>query len=205
MDSEEYLGKKFPDNQADAYLLLKFDGASVEEISKYYDSVAQTCLEQGALDLLIADTDERAEAIWKARGAFLEAIKGSTTMMDEVDVVVPRSCVIAFVEFIHDLRNEMGIRIKSFGHAGDGNLHVYILRDDMDDKKWAEMLGKAMERMYLKARELKGQVSGEHGIGLAKKPYLKESLPEESLKLMRGIKKAFDPNNILNPHKVCFD
>ena len=99
----------------------------------------------------------------------------------------------------------MGIRIKSFGHAGDGNLHVYILRDDMDDKKWAEMLGKAMERMYLKARELKGQVSGEHGIGLAKKPYLKESLPQESLKLMQGIKKAFDPNNILNPHKVCFD
>ncbi|HCP95689.1 MAG TPA: 2-hydroxy-acid oxidase [Anaerovibrio sp.] len=205
MDSEEYLGKKFPDNQADAYLLLKFDGASVEEISKYYDSIAQICLEQGALDLLIADTDERAEAIWKARGAFLEAIKGSTTMMDEVDVVVPRSCVNEFVEFVHDLRKEMGIRIKSFGHAGDGNLHVYILRDDMDDKKWAEMLGKAMERMYLKARELKGQVSGEHGIGLAKKPYLKESLPKESMKLMQGIKKAFDPNNILNPHKVCFD
>ena len=205
MDSEEYLGKKFPDNQADAYLLLKFAGASVEEISKYYDSVAQICLEQGALDLLIADTDERAEAIWKARGAFLEAIKGSTTMMDEVDVVVPRSCVNEFVEFVHDLRKEMGIRIKSFGHAGDGNLHVYILRDDMDDKKWAEMLGKAMERMYIKARELKGQVSGEHGIGLAKKPYLKESLPKESMKLMQGIKKAFDPNNILNPHQVCFD
>lgn len=205
MDSEQYLGKSFPDNQADAYLLLKFDGQSVEEISKYYDSVAQICLEQGALDLLIADTDERAESIWKARGAFLEAIKGSTTMMDEVDVVVPRSRVNEFVEFIHELRNEMGIRIKSFGHAGDGNLHVYILRDELGEEEWETVLNKAMERMYVKANELAGQVSGEHGIGFAKKPYLKESLPKESILLMQGIKKVFDPNNILNPHKVCFD
>lgn len=205
MDSEQYLGKSFPDNQADAYLLLKFDGQSVEEISKYYDSVAQICLEQGALDLLIADTDERAESIWKARGAFLEAIKGSTTMMDEVDVVVPRSRVNEFVEFIHELRNEMGIRIKSFGHAGDGNLHVYILRDELGEEEWETVLNKAMERMYVKANELAGQVSGEHGIGFVKKPYLKESLPKESILLMQGIKKVFDPNNILNPHKVCFD
>ena len=205
MDAEEYLGKKFPDNQADAYLLLKFDGSSVDEISKYYDDIAQICLANGAVDLLIADTDERAEAIWKARGAFLEAIKGSTTSMDEVDVVVPRSCVHQFVNFVHDLRKEMNIRIKSCGHAGDGNLHVYILRDAMNDKQWKNALEEAMQRMYDKAKTMDGQVSGEHGIGLAKKPYLKESLDPATIILMQRIKKAFDPNGILNPHKVCLN
>ena len=183
--------------------MLKFDGNTKEEITKYYDDVAKICLEQGAIDLLIADTEERSTPVWKTRGAFLEAIKGSTTMMDEVDVVVPRNRVNDFVEFVHELREEIGIRIKSFGHAGDGNLHVYILRDNLSEDKWQELMNKAMERMYEKARELKGQVSGEHGIGLVKQPYLKESLPETSLAIMRGVKKVFDPNNILNPGKVC--
>ncbi|SHK82468.1 glycolate oxidase [Selenomonas ruminantium] len=203
LDAEEYLGRKFPDNQADAYLLLKFDGNTMEEIASYYDETAQICLDQGAIDILIADTEERSLPVWKTRGAFLEAIKASTSMMDEVDVVVPRNRVNDFVEFVHQLRQEIGIRIKSFGHAGDGNLHVYILRDDLPNEKWQELLGIAMNRMYDKARDLRGQVSGEHGIGLVKKPYLNESLPEASLVLMRGIKKVFDPNNILNPHKVC--
>ena len=204
LDAEEYLGRKFPDNQADAYLLLKFDGNTKEEITKYYDDVAKICLEQGAIDLLIADTEERSNPVWKTLGAFLEAIKGNTTMMDEVDVVVPRNRVNDFVEFVHALREEIGIRIKSFGHAGDGNLHVYILRDDLSEDKWHELMNAAMNRMYEKARELKGQVSGEHGIGLVKQPYLKESLPAKSLEIMRGLKKVFDPNNILNPGKICY-
>ncbi len=203
LDAEEYLGRKFPDNQADAYLLLKFDGNTMEEIASYYDDTAQICLDQGAVDILIADTEERSTPVWKTRGAFLEAIKSSTSMMDEVDVVVPRNKVNAFVEYVHQLRQELGIRIKSFGHAGDGNLHVYILKDDLSEEKWQELLDKAMDSMYAKARELRGQVSGEHGIGLVKRPYLQESLPEASLALMQGIKKVFDPHNILNPHKVC--
>ena len=205
VDSEEYLGRPFPDKSSDAYLLLKFDGSSLQEIEGAYDSVAKVCLEHGALDLFIADTEERSTPIWKSRGAFLEAIKGSTTEMDEVDVVVPRSHVNEFVEYVHGLQKELNIRIKSFGHAGDGNLHVYILRDDMDDKKWKEMLNKTMELMYAHAKELDGQVSGEHGIGLAKHPYLKDSLDPEAIALMNRIKKAFDPKNILNPHKVCQD
>jgi len=205
MDSEEYLGKKFPDNQSDAYLLIKFDGNSTEEIESAYDNVAKICLEQGALDILIADTDERNESIWKARGAFLEAIKGSTTYMDEVDIVVPRNRINDFVEYTHSLQKEIGLRIKSFGHAGDGNLHAYILKDDLTDTVWQERLSLTMEKMYAKAHELDGQVSGEHGIGFAKKAYLNESIQPEILGLMQGIKHVFDPNNILNPHKVCED
>lgn len=203
LDAEEYLGKKFPDNQADAYLLLKFDGNTTEDIEKDYDAVAQLCLEQGALDVLISDTEERDESIWKARGAFLEAIKGSTTYMDEADVVVPRGKVGELVEYTHALQKEVGIRIKSFGHAGDGNLHAYLLKDDLSNEEWERRMALAMEKLYAKGRELNGQVSGEHGIGYAKKPYLSEALSPEVMALMRGIKAAFDPQNILNPGKVC--
>lgn len=202
-DAEKYLGRKFPDNQADAYLLLKFDGNSVEEIENYYDNVAKICLQQGAIDILIADTDERSEGIWKARGAFLEAIKSSTTCMDEVDIVVPRREVNTFVEYVHELRAKLNIRMKSFGHAGDGNLHVYILKDDLDDEQWHELLTLAMDKMYAKAKELNGKVSGEHGIGLVKKVYLEQSTPKTAIDLMKKIKAVFDPNNILNPGKIC--
>jgi glycolate oxidase len=203
IDAEEFLGKKFPDNQSDAYLLLKFDGNSAEEIQASFDKVADICLEQGALDILFADTDERNDSIWKARGAFLEAIKASTTLMDEVDVVVPRNKVSEMVEFSHQLQDKIGIRIKSFGHAGDGNLHIYVLKDNLTEEEWKKRLNLAMDEMYKKARELNGQVSGEHGIGYAKKPYLNQSLAPEILEIMRGIKKAFDPKGILNPGKVC--
>lgn len=203
IDAEQYLGKTFPDKQSDAYLLLKFDGNSLEEIEKAYDSVAKLCLEQGALDVLISDTEEREDSIWKARGAFLEAIKGSTTYMDEVDMVVPRSSVNEMVTYLHSLQDECDLRIKSFGHAGDGNLHAYMLKDDLNDEEWEKRMSKAMEKVYAKARNLGGQVSGEHGIGFAKKPYLRESLPEVNLNLMNGIKKVYDPDNILNPHKIA--
>ena len=203
LDAEEFLGKKFPDNQSDAYLLLKFDGNSVEEIQASFDKVADICLEQGALDILFADTDERNDSIWKARGAFLEAIKASTTFMDEVDVVVPRNKVSEMVEFSHQLQEKVGVRIKSFGHAGDGNLHAYVLKDDLSEEEWEKRLNLAMDEMYKKAKELNGQVSGEHGIGYAKRPYLKQSLAPEIIEIMRGIKLAFDPKNILNPGKVC--
>lgn len=202
MDAEKYLGKKFPDNSADAYLLLKFDGNSTEEIESAYDSVAKICLEQGAIDILISDTTEREESIWKARGAFLEAIKGSTTYMDEVDVVVPRSSVNEMVEYIHNLYKEINIRIKSFGHAGDGNLHAYILKDDLSDEEWERRMKAAMDKIYAKARELNGQVSGEHGIGYAKKPYFMEAMDPAVVEIMKGIKRVFDPKNILNPHKI---
>ena len=201
--AEEFLGKSFPDKSSDAYLLLTFDGNSTEEIEKDYANVANICLESGALDVLISDTEERQESIWSARGCFLEAIKALTTEMDEVDVVVPRNKIGEFVTFTHELERTANIRIKSFGHAGDGNLHVYILRDELNEKEWHKKLREIMQVMYDKAKELKGQVSGEHGIGFAKKGYLKQSLPDQCMNIMQGIKLAFDPKNILNPGKVC--
>lgn len=201
--AEEFLGKKFPDNSSDAYLLLTFDGNSKEEIERNYENVANICLEAGALDVYISDTEERQESIWSTRKAFLEAIKASTTEMDEVDVVVPRNKVAEFVKFTHELENKFDIRVRSFGHAGDGNLHIYILKDQLDEETWHRKLNDVMKSMYDKSRELNGQVSGEHGIGYAKKSYLNTSLSKEAVNIMSGIKLTFDPNNILNPGKVC--
>ena len=200
--AEKFQARKFPDSSADAYLLLTFDGASQQEVDLAWRDVAETCLRCGAHDVFISDTPERNDSIWSARGAFLEAIKASTTEMDECDVVVPRSHVAEFVVYSRSLQERHGVRIRSFGHAGDGNLHVYVLRDDLGEDEWKTRLAATFGDLYAKARELGGQVSGEHGIGFAKRPYLSESLPPEVRALMRGIKAVFDPKNILNPGKV---
>ena len=200
--AETYLGKQFPDTSADAYLLVRLDGASQEALQPAMDTLTDLALSLGARDVLLADTDERKESIWNARGAFLEAIKGSTSTMDECDVVVPRDTIAAFVRRMLEIGQAQGIRIRCFGHAGDGNLHIYVCRDDLPEDAWKQKVSAVMEQLYAAAREMRGEVSGEHGIGHAKRQFLRESVGDRQMELMRGIKRAFDPNGILNPGKV---
>ncbi|MFA6845994.1 MAG: FAD-binding oxidoreductase [Sphaerochaetaceae bacterium] len=203
LNAEDYLGKKFPTHASDAYLLVSFDGNTQAQIDFDLASVADLCLKEGALDVLVVDTEERMKSVWSARGAFLEAIKGSTTEMDECDVVVPRSHVAEFILYTHEIARELGLRIPSFGHAGDGNLHVYLCRDAFPEDQWETKKAQAFSLMYAKAKEFGGLVSGEHGIGLDKKDYLRELLGDEQIQLMRSLKQVFDPQGILNPGKVC--
>ena len=202
--SESYLGKRFPDTKNDAYILLTFDGNSQAQVEQDMSVVADLCLNIGALDAYIVDTEERKKSVWSARGAFLEAIKASTTEMDECDVVVPGNKVDTFIKYTHELAKEFNVRIPSFGHAGDGNLHVYICRDALSDEDWEKTLSAIFDRMYEKSVELGGLVSGEHGIGYAKKDFLRRQYGDTPIALMQGIKQVFDPKNILNPGKVCF-
>ena len=200
--AETYLGKQFPDTSADAYLLVRLDGASVEALKPAMDQLTDLALSIGAKDVLLADTDERKESIWNARGAFLEAIKGSTPEMDECDVVVPRDVIPAFVRKSVEIGKKLNVRICSFGHAGDGNLHIYACKDQLTDEVWEKSVEQVMDELYIAAKEMGGEVSGEHGIGHAKKGFLAESMGETQIRLMQGIKAAFDPNGILNPGKV---
>ncbi len=202
--AEDYLGKKFPDKKNEAYILLTFDGNTEAQVNEDMKTVAELCLEIGAVDAYIVDTEERKKSVWSARGAFLEAIKASTTEMDECDVVVPVNKIDEFIRFTHTLAEQTGVRIPSFGHAGDGNLHIYICKDHLSDQEWESVLQHCFDAMYKKADELGGLISGEHGIGYAKKDYLKEQVGDLQINLMRGIKKVFDGKNILNPEKVCF-
>ena len=202
--SEQFLSKKFPEKRSDAYILLTFEGHNKDELKFNYESAAELCIrELGAIDAFIVDTDDRKDAVWKARGAFLEAIKSSTVEMDECDVVVPRSDVSDFIKFTYELQEKYNIRIPSFGHAGDGNLHIYICRDNYSKEEFESILQKVFDEMYERAIQVGGLVSGEHGIGYAKKGYMRNQLGDTQVNLMNGIKKVFDPNNILNPGKVC--
>lgn len=202
--AEDYLGKKFPDKKNDAYILLTFDGNTDSQVEEDMKAVADLCLGIGAIDAYIVDTEERQKSVWSARGAFLEAIKASTTEMDECDVVVPVNKVDEFIKFTHMLSEKMNVRIPSFGHAGDGNLHVYICRDKLDEENWKAVLDECFESMYDKATQLGGLVSGEHGIGYAKRDYLKKQYGRVPIAIMQGIKSVFDEKNILNPGKVCY-
>lgn len=125
--------------------------------------------------------------------------------MDKCDVVVPLNQVAVFVKFVKSLERSHQIRIRYFGHAGDGNLHVYLCKDQLTDALWRQKRGLVMQMMYDKAIvELEGQVSGEHGISHAKRSYLQESVGDKYMELLTGIKLTFDPKHILNPGKVCF-
>jgi len=202
MAASTYLGRQFPDTSADAYLLVSCDGPNRAFVDESLDEIARIALAHGAIDALIADTPERQESVWTALGTFLEAIKASTTMMEECDVVVPRDRIAEFIAFSNELQAKHGLRLMSFGHAGDGNLHIYELRDDLDEAEWERRLALVFEDMYAKARQIGGKVSGEHGIGYAKRPFLSESEDLLVMDLMSGIKQAFDPNGILNPGKI---
>lgn len=202
LEAEKYLGKSFAHSSATAYLIVSFFGHSSDALKPVIDQAAEVCLESGALDVFISDTDNRQEAMWSVRGAFLEAIKSSTPSMDECDVVVGIDKVSAFIAYTKELADEYKVRIRSFGHAGDGNLHIYVCKDSLSDEEWKKSASSIMDRLYQRAIEMRGQVSGEHGIGHAKRNYLLESIGEIQMQMMRGIKNVFDPKGIMNPGKI---
>lgn len=200
--SNEFLGKHMPHDNYDAYLLLSYDGTTKEALEKDIDFASELCLELGAIDVYLIDTDERNESVWTIRGAFLEAIKASTSLMDELDVVVPRAEIAEYLEYTEEVSKNLGLRMPYFGHVGDGNLHIYFCKDDLELEVFENKLKEAFDLMYDRAFEIGGLVSGEHGVGYMKREYLVRQAGETQMDLMRGIKKLFDPKNILNPDKI---
>ena len=199
-EAEKYLGKGSPIRIRTPYLLLSFDGDTRGEVEALCDRAAELCLRVGAKDAFYADTAERLSSLWDARGAFLEAIKNSTTQMDECDVVVPRKRIAEFVRHTNLLEEKHGIRIRYFGHAGTKHPCVCVPGRSAPGE-WSQKLRAVMEELYQKAEELEGKVS-EHGVGHAKIGFLRESEGRLYMAMMGKIKRAFDPNLILNPGKV---
>ena len=208
ISSEEYLGKQvFPRKvdgvEAGAYLLLTFDGDSMDELDPIVERAAEMLVEEGALDVLIADTAPKLKDAWAARSSFLEGIEEQTKLLDECDVVVPVSRIADFVGYFKSIEPNYGFKVKSFGHAGDGNLHIYTCANDMELDEFKKQVDDFMTKIYDKATEMGGLVSGEHGIGMGKVEYLALRVGPVNMALMQGIKKVFDPKMILNPGKVC--
>ena len=199
----------FPTNvegeEVGAYILVTLDGNDPDEIFQRAEKLLEVGVEHGAFDALVVDQPAEKEAVWAARSAFLTVIENDSELLDEMDVVVPTDKIAEFLHYIYDVGAKQGVRIRSFGHAGDGNLHVYCAGENMPVEDFLATSAKVMEAAYAKCAELGGQVSGEHGIGYAKKEYLRESVGDTAMALMSGIKAVFDPKGLLNPGKICTD
>ena len=205
--SETYLEKQvFPrvieGTDVGAYLLITFDGDSMEALEPTIERAATLLLEEGALDVLVADTPQKLKEAWAARSSFLEGIEEQTKLLDECDVVVPVTKIPDYVVFADQLAKEYDFRLQSFGHAGDGNLHIYTCSNDMEREEFLRQVDDFMTKLYAKTMELGGQISGEHGIGRGKIKYLAQAAGDTNIALMQGIKAVFDPKMILNPGKI---
>lgn len=209
ISSEKYVGKSVFPQKLDgidigAYLLVTFDGDNMEELEEITEKASEVVLECGAIDVLVADTPAKKKDAWAARSSFLEAIQADIKLLDECDVVVPVTEIATYLEFVKSQEENYGFEIKSFGHAGDGNLHIYACSNDMDEAEFKKQVDDFMHVIYKKAIECGGLLSGEHGIGYGKRDFLEAFAGETNMRLMRDIKKTFDPKMILNPGKVCY-
>lgn len=201
--NEAFFGTTIDNGNFNAYLLLSYDGNHEASLDHELQTVKQMVIEKyGALDAFIIDPATKRSNIWNIRGGFLEAIKASSDFVDECDVVLPRSNISTFLAYVREVSEKLSIRIPYFGHIGDGNLHIYLCKDNLEDSIWQEKVSKGFELLYHKAFSLGGLVSGEHGVGIAKKIYMKDLLGNEQVEIMRGIKQTFDPKFILNPKKI---
>lgn len=206
--SEKYIGKEtFPKNiegtDVNAYLLITFDGDNEDEIDMLMEQAAELLVENGAIDVLVADTPNAIKDAWAARSSFLEAIDSQYKLVDECDVVVPINQIAPFINYVNEIGEKYDFDVQSFGHAGDGNLHIYALSNDEENiDEFKKQVDSFLEEVYTKAYEFGGQLSGEHGVGHGKLKYFREYEGDINADLIKGIKKVFDPNMILNPGKV---
>lgn len=186
--------------EAEALLLIEEDGRS-GEVDLLIERIKKFCLSQGAKQVTVAKTSIEIEKLWKARKAISPALFQYGPDKINEDIVVPRSKIPDMVRKINALRDQSGLTMVSFGHAGDGNIHFNI----MLDKKNAADLKKAdqaIEALFDYTLELGGTISGEHGVGITKAPYMAKEIGVVEMNLMKKIKKLFDPNGILNPGKI---
>ena len=188
------------DNHA-AHLLIEVDGFDSEQLMKECEEIINV-LEQFETDeILFADSVAQKETLWSLRRKVGEAVKAQSTYKEE-DTVVPRYALPRLLNKVKSVGQEYGFKSVCYGHAGDGNLHVNIIKGDLTDHQWENELPKAIRELFAEVVKLGGTISGEHGIGLVQKPYMDIAFPDITLNIMRDIKKVFDPKGILNPGKI---
>jgi len=199
----EYLNEHLPWQQAGAMLLVELDGSDEEVVRRDYETVGELCLASGAQEVYVADNRTTRERLWNVRRNIAEAFSAMSSEQSQEDVVVPPATIPVVVEVLERLAKKYGMMIPCFGHAGDGNLHARLVKHPADTAEaWQRKLPAALEELYLETKALGGAISGEHGIGVKRVGYLTLFCTEAELSLMRRLKRALDPNNILNPGKV---
>ena len=199
--AEEHLEKTMPHHDSDAYLIIRIQADKEEELYEEAEAISEICSSNGAVDVLVADTPESQSRIWDIRSHFYEAVV-KARVAELVDAAVPRGKIAEFMHAVKEISKKYGMRIIGYGHAGDGNIHLHPLRDELSEEEWEKTLHEVMKEIYGTAVSFGGTVSGEHGIGSAKKPYVSIALDEDEIRIMKEIKAIFDPNNVLNPGKL---
>lgn len=185
-----------------AHLLIELDGND-EEVMMNEAEIILNVLEDFDTggEVLFADTQARKDELWKLRRNVSPAVNAYSLTKAE-DVVVPRGNLPALIVFIKEVGEKYGFNSVCYGHAGDGNLHINIMKENLSDEYWNKEVNEGIGEIFEEVVRLGGTLSGEHGIGIAKRPYMQMAMGDVKLNLMRGIKKVFDPNNILNPEKI---
>lgn len=188
----------------EAHLLIEVDGFNPDVLMSDCESVLSVLEQFDTDEILFAETQAQKDKLWSLRRKVGEAVKSQSVYKEE-DTVVPRYALPELLTTVKDLGKEYGFQSVCYGHAGDGNLHINIIKGEMTDEQWNNDLTIAIRKLFTKVVDLGGTLSGEHGIGLVQKQYMDIAFDEVSLKLMKEIKRVFDPNTILNPGKIFAD
>lgn len=184
-----------------AQLLIEVDGSESADLMSDCERIMQACEENASSEVLFADDEAQKDKLWYLRRRVGEAVKAKSVYKEE-DTVVPRYKLPELLEGIKQIGSAYGFNSVCYGHAGDGNLHVNILKEELNDEQWETMLPKAIRKIFELTVNLGGTLSGEHGIGLVQKEYMDIPFSKTSLDLMWSIKKVFDSQLVLNPGKV---
>jgi glycolate oxidase len=184
-----------------ALLLIEVDGNNTEVLMQDCEKISEVMQANGCDEILFAESAEQKNALWKIRRKVGEAVKSNSVYKEE-DTVVPRAELPVLLKGVKEIGNKYGFHSVCYGHAGDGNLHVNIIKGDLDETRWKNDLPKGITEIFNLCKKLGGTISGEHGIGLVQKDYMPIVFSQHHLDLMRGIKHVFDPNGILNPGKI---
>jgi glycolate oxidase len=205
--AERHLNRRWPASGGEASLMIVLDGAGEEEVLAQAERVAAVLERGGAREVLLAESRARQKEILELRSLLYEALRPITVEL--FDICVPRSQIVAHVRFVHELEGRLGLSLPTYGHAADGNVHTHFLRTALVDglpgpelRDWRGLHGKVRAELYADAVARGGVISGEHGIGLAKRDFLARSVGEAAVGVMRAVKRALDPLGILNPGKI---
>ena len=199
----EYLNESIPYRDAGAMLIITVEGRDTEQVEGDCDTIGELALEAGAIEVYVADNYTTSERIWKVRRNIAEAFNALTSDQSNDDIVVPMAEIPKLVAGLRELGKKYNVQIPCFGHAGDGNMHIRIQKNpEWSVEKWHDTIPKILPELFDLAVSLGGTLSGEHGIGNKRKKYLSQFLSGPVIGIHRAIKRALDPNNILNPGKI---
>lgn len=185
----------------EAHLLIELDGFNTETMMTDCEKIVGVLEQFDIDDILFAETEAQKEAIWKVRRKIGESVKSHSVYKEE-DTVVPRYHLPECLRAVKEIGARYGFKSVCYGHAGDGNLHVNIIKGDLSDEAWEKELPKAIREIFTEVVQLGGTLSGEHGIGLVQKEFMDIAFDQSQLNLMKAIKQVFDPKNLLNPGKI---